>query len=186
MKRVVLFVALQLFAVVSLSNAATFQVNFNGTIDGGGTLVGMFSYNDADLNTIGDNSNNIVGLPVFDLLFSVTDPLASDHILIGTDVGVTNLNFNLASELVEFKFAGFLNTLHALNVNRGPDFVFLANQGYYADGVNNRPRYFDITDFSVENISAVPLPAAAWMFIAGLAALMGGKWRLKRKMPTIA
>jgi hypothetical protein len=33
--------------------------------------------------------------------------------------------------------------------------------------------------------SAVPLPAAAWMFIAGLAALMGGKWRLKRKMPAL-
>ncbi len=30
--------------------------------------------------------------------------------------------------------------------------------------------------------SAVPLPAAAWMFIAGLAALFGGKWRLKRKV----
>jgi len=29
--------------------------------------------------------------------------------------------------------------------------------------------------------SVVPLPAAAWMFIAGLAALFGGKWRLKRK-----
>ena len=183
MKRVAFLIVLQFMLFAGLANAATYRVDINATINGGGSIVGYFTFDDSGLNHPGNN---------YDLSASMESDLyieaslgGDTYIFTEDNASVTKLLFIGYDNLYSFSVGGDIGGPASLWVSPeyAPDFyvtnsysMFLNEAGEYTNTIGGVT--FSMSEVEV---SAVPLPAAAWMFIAGLTALFGGKWRLKRK-----
>jgi hypothetical protein len=182
MKNILGIAALYIFLSASAANAALYRVDFNGTITDG-AFDGFFTYDAASLDLSGTNSNSSEGLET-DLAINYTTNLVSGS-FDETTAGITILKFS-AGNLIFWNIGGNANGPNrVVGSSREPDFSFKSNFSSVFDSGHGEFAEAFVTDWNVQEISAVPLPAAAWFFGAGLLGLLGLKRRKSDKAPQL-
>lgn len=178
------------FAMMGSASAALKSYDISWIGAGNYSLSGQFTFDDATAGTAVDETE-------------VTS-FFIEGFLNGTSLGtysgsLYNFSFNTVTGLLGGGFGGSSTGSNGQiwNVPVGGSTavgIGFASGNYWQSLYLNGVRFLDSKLDLEQNASgltatltpsAVPLPAAAWMFIAGLAALLGGKWRLKRKMPAL-
>ena len=156
------------------AKAATQQVLFSGDMADGGTYIGYFTFDDS---LFGANSNNDTGFPGYeiDLGLSIINSEAASGYDQNT-ASVNSLNFT-NGVLTSWRMGGDRSGL-SFSISDLPDFFFDSawldpGFGYAQNTAESAQVRFTSLEFSVTNISVVPLPAAFWAFGAGLLALAG-------------
>lgn len=190
MKKVAFLVVLQILAFAGLANAATYRVDLSGPVNGGGSIVGYFTFDDTGLRHPGQNTD-YTGLSSMELDLHIEASLGGKtYIFTEDNASVTEISFIGYGKLFNFYIGGDVAGARRITASPSyaPDFYINKSASGFLNDAGEYTNTQGGISFSMSEVvvSAVPLPAAAWMFIAGLAALMGGKWRLKRKMPAIA
>ncbi len=173
------------FAMAGSANAALKSYDISWIGANNYTLSGQFTFDDATAGASVDQTE----LTYFFI----------EGFLNGTSLGtyrgpVYNFSFDAVTERLGGGFGGVSNESNGqiwnVPVGRRTAGIGLDSgihsQGLYLNGIRYRDSILGLEQngsglTATLTPSAVPLPAAAWMFIAGLTALFGGKWRLKRK-----
>lgn len=166
---------LSLFFTVN-ANAAMYRVDFNGLISDG-TLDGYFTYDTAGLNLNGGNISLSTGLETdLEVNFNTTAYTGSFD---ETTAGVAQLQF-LGGNLTAWSIGGNVSGPGAFSTGSGTDFTLNQLVSFIEiASLNDQKIYDSPPQWSVTELSAVPLPAAAWAFGAGLLGLAGLKRRKK-------
>ncbi|MCG8490843.1 MAG: VPLPA-CTERM sorting domain-containing protein [Sneathiellales bacterium] len=167
------------------AKAAIMQVLFSGDISDGGTYIGYFTY---DSSLFGDNSFNSTGAPGYEinLGLSIVNSAAANGYDQDT-ASVSSLNFS-GGVLTSWRMGGDRSEPGGFSINDLPDFYINTNLidpgfGYAQNTLNSDQVRFTSLDYSVTNISVVPLPAAFWAFGAALMVFAGfyrrrnGRWK---------
>ncbi len=193
MKKLMILVALSCFAIANAASAATHKVSFNGAFDTDWQMSGYLTFDDTGLDKTGTNfapSSDFSS----ELDIWVTNPLSPASPVQFTPATATlyGIFYDGSGNLKKLEIGGNeFGAPGSVGIANGPNFYLtlkfepsLDVSGAFIEAPGSTLKWANNFTFDIEevNVSAVPLPAAAWMFIAGLAALFGGKWRLKRKV----
>lgn len=181
---ILISIALALF--VHPAKAAIIQVLFSGDTSDGGTYIGYFTYDDSLFGANSFNSTSVPGYEI-NLGLSIINSAAANGYDQDTS-SVSALNFS-GGVLTSWRMGGDRSGPGGFSINELPDFYIntaLIDPGYgYAQNTLNSDQVrFTSLDYSVTNISVVPLPAAFWAFGAGLMLVTGlyrrkgGRWQI--------
>lgn len=181
-----ILIAVQFFAITSVASAASYRVDVSGqTVTDGWDMSGYFTFDDPDANGFGGE---------------IPTEMSIQFVQAGS--GLSTIVFDLGNagfkrldhgSYYRFQLGGKAGGIGPVMAANDADFYFSLltgspGFGYFRPSANSGLLTFGALSVDVQelNLSTVPLPAAAWMFIAGLAALFGGKWRLLRRTPVTA
>ncbi len=167
----------------SAANAAVYRIDFSTSVDED-AYAGYFTYDTAGLDLNSYNSNNGAGFEVSLLLNYVVNGVSGTFD--ETTAGVSELEFD-SGTLVDWSIGGNArgpNTFDSRTVGQADavlDFVIRSRYGSRFS-FGEHLDYPSVENWSAQQVSAVPLPAAVWAFGAGLLGLLGLKRRRKMKM----
>ena len=146
-----------LMIVIPTSEAAVINYDFNVTIDSG-LLVGdiyngSFSYEDATLTNLGNESIELSSM-TFSFLSSYYD--------------LTNAGFGATADFLD---GHFLGVNYSVNGSNDPFFYFVPASGTFLPSDVPYFAYQTVTGdsgFGSINLTSVPLPGAVWLFGSSL------------------